>query len=313
MPGDDDLRAAERRGDRGRDHGPGRRRRASTSSTPPTRTRSAATWPPGAHRGDHRPLAARQAGPFHHRDQVLRADRARAVRRRQLAQAHHVGGRGLAAPPADRLHRPVPAARLRPEHADRRDARRPRRPGAPGQGPLHRLLQLPDLPAGPGDRPQRDPAAGQVRLGAAAVQPAVPPDRAGDAAVLRGRGHRRHPLQPDRGRAAVRQARPSRPAAGGQPVHPRLARAMYQERYWNEREFDTVEALRKLAEQAGVSLVTLAVAWVLANRRSPRRSSGPAGPSSWPQPGRRRVRARRRPEAAARRAHARVPDGDAPR
>jgi len=40
---------------------------------------------------------------------------------------------------------------------------------------------------------------------------------------------------------------------------------MYQERYWHGREFDTVEVLRGLAEQAGVSLVTLAVAWVLAN------------------------------------------------
>ena len=43
------------------------------------------------------------------------------------------------------------------------------------------------------------------------------------------------------------------------------AGAMYQERYWTERTFDTVEALRKLADQAGVSLVTLSVAWVLAN------------------------------------------------
>jgi 1-deoxyxylulose-5-phosphate synthase len=43
------------------------------------------------------------------------------------------------------------------------------------------------------------------------------------------------------------------------------AGAMYQERYWHEREFETVEELRKLAGQAGVSLVTLAVAWVLAN------------------------------------------------
>jgi 1-deoxyxylulose-5-phosphate synthase len=41
---------------------------------------------------------------------------------------------------------------------------------------------------------------------------------------------------------------------------------MYQERYWRDREFDTVEVLRGLAGQAGVSLVTLSVAWVLANR-----------------------------------------------
>ena len=40
----------------------------------------------------------------------------------------------------------------------------------------------------------------------------------------------------------------------------------YQDRYWHDREFDTVDALRKLAGQAGVSLVTLAVAWVLANK-----------------------------------------------
>jgi aryl-alcohol dehydrogenase (NADP+) len=44
------------------------------------------------------------------------------------------------------------------------------------------------------------------------------------------------------------------------------AAQMYQTRYWHDREFDTVEALRKLAGQAGVSLVTLAVAWVLANQ-----------------------------------------------
>ena len=40
----------------------------------------------------------------------------------------------------------------------------------------------------------------------------------------------------------------------------------YQDRYWHDCEFDTVDALRKLAGQAGVSLVTLSVAWVLANQ-----------------------------------------------
>jgi 1-deoxyxylulose-5-phosphate synthase len=39
----------------------------------------------------------------------------------------------------------------------------------------------------------------------------------------------------------------------------------YQDRYWHDREFDTVEAIRKLAGEAGADLVTLAVAWVLAN------------------------------------------------
>jgi len=40
---------------------------------------------------------------------------------------------------------------------------------------------------------------------------------------------------------------------------------MYQERYWRDREFGTVDVLRGLADQSGVSLVTLSVAWVLAN------------------------------------------------
>jgi aryl-alcohol dehydrogenase (NADP+) len=39
----------------------------------------------------------------------------------------------------------------------------------------------------------------------------------------------------------------------------------YQDRYWHDREFATVEALQALAGEAGMSLVTLAVAWVLAN------------------------------------------------
>jgi aryl-alcohol dehydrogenase-like predicted oxidoreductase len=40
---------------------------------------------------------------------------------------------------------------------------------------------------------------------------------------------------------------------------------MYQERYWHEREFDTVEAFEKATREANVSPVTAAVAWVLAN------------------------------------------------
>ncbi len=43
------------------------------------------------------------------------------------------------------------------------------------------------------------------------------------------------------------------------------AGAMYQERYWNERNFATVERLAALAGEAGLPLATLAVAWVLAN------------------------------------------------
>ena len=39
----------------------------------------------------------------------------------------------------------------------------------------------------------------------------------------------------------------------------------YQERYWHDREFNTVEELRTVADLAGLSLTTLALAWVLSN------------------------------------------------
>jgi aryl-alcohol dehydrogenase (NADP+) len=39
----------------------------------------------------------------------------------------------------------------------------------------------------------------------------------------------------------------------------------YQNRYWHDQEFATVEELRKIAEREGIPLVTLAVAWVLAH------------------------------------------------
>jgi aryl-alcohol dehydrogenase-like predicted oxidoreductase len=40
---------------------------------------------------------------------------------------------------------------------------------------------------------------------------------------------------------------------------------MYTDRYWKEREFSTVAALGKIAQEGGVDLTTLSVAWVLAN------------------------------------------------
>jgi 1-deoxyxylulose-5-phosphate synthase len=42
------------------------------------------------------------------------------------------------------------------------------------------------------------------------------------------------------------------------------AAGRYQDRYWHDREFETVEALKHVAEEAGMPLVTLAVAWCLA-------------------------------------------------
>ena len=41
------------------------------------------------------------------------------------------------------------------------------------------------------------------------------------------------------------------------------AGAMYRDRYWHDQEFATVDALRPLAEEAGISMAHLALGWVL--------------------------------------------------
>ncbi|MFM0470282.1 aldo/keto reductase [Paraburkholderia strydomiana] len=43
------------------------------------------------------------------------------------------------------------------------------------------------------------------------------------------------------------------------------AGAMYQERYWHQREFETIERLKAIVEPTGESLTRVSLAWVLAN------------------------------------------------
>ncbi len=57
----------------------------------------------------------------------------------------------------------------------------------------------------------------------------------------------------------------SKPGEGRFSQSVGVAGTMYQDRYWHEREFESVERLRGVAEQAGQSLTTASVAWVLAN------------------------------------------------
>src|SRR6185437_3768689 len=45
----------------------------------------------------------------------------------------------------------------------------------------------------------------------------------------------------------------------------RNAGARYQARYWHDQQFATVERIREIARDTGMSMVTLAVAWVLSN------------------------------------------------
>jgi aryl-alcohol dehydrogenase (NADP+) len=57
----------------------------------------------------------------------------------------------------------------------------------------------------------------------------------------------------------------SRPPEEGTRFTLGNAGRMYQDRYWHDHVFDTVDALAKLADEAGLSLTTMAVAWVLRN------------------------------------------------
>ncbi len=43
------------------------------------------------------------------------------------------------------------------------------------------------------------------------------------------------------------------------------AGAMYQKRYWHEREFHTIAAVKKIAAEAGMNMVTMAMRWVMSN------------------------------------------------
>ena len=219
LPRDHDLRAAVRRGHVRRHHGSGRRgwhHLLRHGRRLPAGRRAAHRGPD---RGDRRQLAARASGTVRGGDQVRRAHGPGRLGAGQLAQAHPGRRRGLAAATGHRLHRSLPAPRARPRHADRRDAGRPRRPRPCGQGPLRRLLQLPGLPGGPGARPERGARPGALRLGAAPLQPAVPPDRARAAPTVRRGGARGHSLQPDRRRPAVGKAQPLGAPDRRHPLH----------------------------------------------------------------------------------------------
>ena len=186
------------------------------------------------------------------------------------------------AAPADRLHRPLPAALRRSQHADRRDPRRARRPRPRRQGPLHRLFELPRVPARACARPQRGARLRALRLGAAALQPAVPRVRARDVPAVPRRRRRRDPVQPDRRRDAVGQARPVE-AAGGRHAASRSATParMYQDRYWHDNVFDTVDAAHQARRATRGSRCRRSRSRGCSRiRRSRRRSSARAGPSS---------------------------------
>ncbi len=55
------------------------------------------------------------------------------------------------------------------------------------------------------------------------------------------------------------------PPAEGTRFQLGTAGARYQDRYWHDREFETIEALRAIAGEAGISMATMAMRWMLSN------------------------------------------------
>jgi aryl-alcohol dehydrogenase-like predicted oxidoreductase len=75
------------------------------------------------------------------------------------------------------------------------------------------------------------------------------------------------PYNPIAGGLLSGKHNPSAPPPEGSRFTIGNAGGIYQQRYWHDREFATVAELRKIAEREGIPLVTLSVAWVLANPR----------------------------------------------
>lgn len=72
------------------------------------------------------------------------------------------------------------------------------------------------------------------------------------------------PYNPLAGGLLTGKHRPGAPTEGTRFTLGR-AQEMYRQRYWQDQMFATVEELRRIAEEAGVPLTTLAVQWVLAS------------------------------------------------
>ena len=210
----------------------------------------------GRQRGAARPGPARAPRRGRSRDEV-RPGHARGQwrgsRRARVAPLHPPRGRGLASPPPDRPHRPLPVPRARRRDPDRGDPRRARRARRGGQGPLHRLLELRRL-AGRGGRLDRAPPRSRaVRQRPERVQPAralgrapswCPPASATASASCPS-SHWRAACSPASTGAASRRPRARALAARTERLE--------------DADFDRIERLEEFAAAAGRSLLDLAI------------------------------------------------------
>ena len=186
-------------------------------------------------------------------------------RPRPVPQAHHGVDQRLAAAAADRLRRPVPGPPLRLRDAARRDDAGLRRRRPLRQGPLHRRLRV-DAPT-------------QIRAGAHARARTEDPVRLEPAAVLdalaghRGRGG---PACEELGIGQIvwspiaqgvltGKYLPGQPPPAGSRATDDKSGAGFIRRLMSDDVLTARAEARPLAEQAGLTMAQLAVAWVLQN------------------------------------------------
>ena len=134
---------------------------------------------------------------------------------RRDPREHHARGGGQPAAAADRLHRPVPGARMGQQHAAGGDPAHAGRSGAPGEGPLYRALQSHVLAGGDGGDAAGAPGVGEVRDGADVLQPRRPRPRIRIPVVRRVPPPRHPGLEPAGRRVPHGQVQPRQSAPGG--------------------------------------------------------------------------------------------------
>ena len=183
-------------------------------------------------------------------------------RARRVAPLDHRRGRELAAAARHRLDRPLPDAPPRPGHRHRRDARRAHRPRPAGQGPLHRLVLV--LAAARSSRRSGRRASGGLERFRTEQPPYSLLVRGIELDVL--------PTAQRHGMGILTYS----PLAGGwlsgswsadssptSPARQRLAARFDMSLPENQRKLEAVEALAEVADDAGLSMIELAIAFVV--------------------------------------------------
>ena len=186
---------------------------------------------------------------------------------RQLAQAHPRRRRRVAAPPADRLHRPLPAARLRPADADRRDA------GARSTTSSARARSATSAARTSSPTSWRGRSAAARRCGSPASTPCSRATTCSSARssasccpLCREEGIGVIPYNPIAGGLLSGKHNRRRGAGRGQPLHARQRRRRRTRTATGTSASSTRSSSSgPLAGEAGIDWCSLAVAWVLAN------------------------------------------------